>query len=380
MRSRPGNGPIILAAGGTGGHMFPAEALARALLARGRAVALVTDARGQAFGDALSDVPVHRIRAATLGAGLLGKVRTVAELGLCTFLARRLLGGLDPAVVVGFGGYPSVPTMLAAQRMGVATLIHEQNAVLGRANRLLAKGARVVATSFPSVAGLAAERQVRTGNPVRPAIAALRDLAYAAPHGDTPIELLITGGSQGAQILGEIIPAAAALLAPSLKQRLRIFQQARAEQVDAVRAAYELAGIQAEVAPFFKDMPARLAACQLAVTRAGASTVAELAACGRPALLVPYPHATDDHQTANAKALAASGGAWVVPQPEFTPPSLAARLALLLESPATLAMAADASRGWGIPDAAEKLADAVLDLAPGNGAHRLTERHQGVAA
>lgn len=375
MKTRAGDGPILLAAGGTGGHMFPAEALARALIARGRAVALVTDERGAAFGDALAEVPVHRIRAATLGAGLLGKVRTVAELGWCTLLARRLLGSLAPAAVVGFGGYPSVPTMLAAQRMGVPTIIHEQNAVLGRANRLLAKNARQVATSFPAVALLTNERQQRTGNPVRPAIAALRDAPYQPPQ-DGPIELLVTGGSQGAQVLGEVVPVAASMLAGSLKHRLRVYQQARPEQVDAVRAAYLAAGIQAEVAPFFKDMPARLAACQLAITRAGASTVAELAACGRPALLVPYPHATDDHQTANAKALAASGGAWVVPQPEFSPASLAARLALLLESPATLSMAADASRGWGIPDAAEKLADAVLDLAPGNGARHI----HGVAA
>lgn len=363
--------PILLAAGGTGGHMFPAEALARELLARGRTVALVTDRRGKAFGDALPEVDVFRIHAATPSGGLAAKLRGMAELALGTLQARRLVSRLRPAAVVGFGGYPSVPAVLAARRARVPTVLHEQNAVLGRANRLLAGNARTIATSFPAVAQVRAPdagKLVRAGNPVRPAILAVRDLPYPEAAGDGPFRLLVTGGSQGARIFSDVVPAALALLPEALRRRIRLSQQARPEDLERACAALAGAGVEAEVSSFFKDMPDRLAACHLAITRAGASTIAELTAAGRPALLVPYPHAMDDHQTANAQALADAGGAWLLPQGSLTPAMLASRLESLLTMPASLTTAAAAARAWGAPDAAARLADAVLDACGGNGA------------
>jgi UDP-N-acetylglucosamine--N-acetylmuramyl-(pentapeptide) pyrophosphoryl-undecaprenol N-acetylglucosamine transferase len=356
-------GVVVLAAGGTGGHMFPAEALARALMSRGRAVALMTDSRGEAFGARLPGVALHRIRAGRVGGNVLRKVVGIAELALGTFEAGRRLRALVPSAVVGFGGYPSVPTMLAATRQKLPTVIHEQNAILGRANRLLASRVRRIATSFAEVGGLRAgdrARVVETGNPVRPGIAALRGTPYIVSRGEQPFELLVLGGSQGARILSEVVPAALARLPAELKRRLRLSQQARPEDLEAVRAAHAANAIAAEVRPFFEDVPERLARAQLAITRSGASTVAELAVLGRPAILVPYLHAADDHQTANARALEAAGAAWVMPQAEFAAEALAARLAALMTAPEALAEAARRSFALGRPDAAERLADLVL--------------------
>ncbi|WP_114394593.1 undecaprenyldiphospho-muramoylpentapeptide beta-N-acetylglucosaminyltransferase [Oleisolibacter albus] len=355
--------PIVLAAGGTGGHMFPAEALARELLARGRRVVLVTDIRGKAFGDALPDVPVERIRAATAAPGLTGKLRMVVELVAGTAQARGLMRSLDPAAVVGFGGYPSVPTVFAAQQRGIPTILHEQNAVLGRANRLMVRRAGLICTSFPEVKGLGTadgRRIVRTGNPVRADILALRDCPYPAPTAHGAVTLLVTGGSQGAAVFGEVVPRAVALLPEDLRLRLKLVQQARTENIETARSAYITMGVQAELAPFFRDMPARLAGCHLMIGRSGAGTVAELAVAGRPSILVPYPHAMDDHQTANARALAGAGGARLLPQSEMSPESLSALLAALLADPATLSSMAKAAFAWSMPDAAQRLADAVL--------------------
>jgi UDP-N-acetylglucosamine--N-acetylmuramyl-(pentapeptide) pyrophosphoryl-undecaprenol N-acetylglucosamine transferase len=363
--------PILLAAGGTGGHMFPAEALARELLGRGRRVALVTDRRGKAFGDALPEVEVFRIHASAPAGSIVARLRGVAELALGTLQAQRLVSRLRPAAVVGFGGYPSVPAVLAAQRSRLPTVLHEQNAVLGRANRLLAGNARVIVTSFPAVSQIRpsdAGKLVHAGNPVRPAILAVRGLPYPEADGDGPLSLLVTGGSQGARVFSEVVPAALALLPEALRRRIRLSQQARPEDLERARAALASAGIEAEVSSFFKDMPERLAACHLAITRAGASTIAELTVAGRPALLVPYPHAMDDHQTANAQALADAGGAWLLPQGSLTPAVLASRLEALLTMPASLITAAAAARAWGAPDAASRLADAVLEACDGNGA------------
>lgn len=359
-------GLVILAAGGTGGHIFPAEALARALLARRWRVALVTDRRGQAFGERLPDAELHRIRAGRFGGGLVNNVVGIAELALGTLEAGRLLRQLRPRAAVGFGGYPSVPTMLAAARQGLASVLHEQNAVLGRANRLLASRVRCIATSFATVAGLPEAGHIRTvvtGNPVRSAIAARRGAAYAAPGADGPVRLLVLGGSQGARVLSDVVPAALAALPAPLRRRLRVVQQARPEDLDAVRRAYAASAIDAELAAFFEDVPARLAAAHLVIARSGASTAAELTAIGRPALLVPYPHAADDHQTANARALAGAGAAWVVPQPDFTAAALAGQLAALLDAPGALAAAAAAAHALGRPDAAERLADLVIGVA-----------------
>lgn len=360
--------PIVLAAGGTGGHMFPAEALARALMARGQTPILVTDPRGKAFGDSLPDVRVERIRASNGAASLLGKARMAIDLVLGTAQARSLLRGLNPTVVVGFGGYPSVPTVFAAQSTGIPTLLHEQNAVLGRANRLLIGKAARICTSFPEVKGLGpadGKRIIRTGNPVRPDILALRDAPYPAPVPGGPVNLLITGGSQGASIFGEVVPRAIEMLPEDLRYRLKIVQQARPENIEVARKAYYEMGIDCELATFFKDMPHRLAGCHLMVARSGAGTVAELTVVGRPSILVPYQYAMDDHQTANAKSVEAVGGAWVVPQTEFSPAVLADKLMGLLADPSQLTRAATAAAAWAIPEAAEKLADAVLDLANG---------------
>jgi UDP-N-acetylglucosamine--N-acetylmuramyl-(pentapeptide) pyrophosphoryl-undecaprenol N-acetylglucosamine transferase len=358
--------PIVLAAGGTGGHMFPAEALARTLLARGERVVLVTDRRGQAFDEKLPEVVTHRIRAATPSRGTLGRVRAAAELFAGFWQARRLLRRVRPAAVVGFGSYASVPTVIAAGRLGIPVALHEQNAVLGRANRLLAGRARVIATSFPARHGLKeADRAkaVATGMPVRPAIAAVSGSPYTPPRPGGPIELLITGGSQGAHVFAGLVPAALASLREELRTRLRVAQQCRPEDLEAVRAAYAGTGIEHELATFFTDVPHRLVRAHLVIARAGASTVAELAAVGRPAILVPYPFAMDDHQSANAGTLADADGAWLQPQATMTPQTLARMVECLLDAPDTLARAAAAAWAFGRGDAAGHLADVVQDLA-----------------
>ncbi|MGE0744348.1 MAG: undecaprenyldiphospho-muramoylpentapeptide beta-N-acetylglucosaminyltransferase [Rhodospirillales bacterium] len=362
---------IVLAAGGTGGHVFPAQALAAALLARGHRLALVTDRRGHAYGDALGTIETHRIAAARIDGGVAGKLRGAVELGCGYFQARRLLADLAPRAVVGFGGYPSVPVMLAAGRAGLPTLIHEQNAVLGRANRLLAGRVTRIAISFAAVSGLRpqdAAKTVLTGAPVRPEIAALASRPWPAFEGT--LRVLVLGGSQGARVLSEVIPHAVARLAAELRARLSIAQQCRPEDIEAARAVYAGCGADVELATFFDDVPHRLAATHLFIGRAGASTCAEVTAAGRPAILVPYLHATDDHQTANARQIEAAGAAWVMPQGAFTAEALAARLEALLADPAALAAAAERSRAIGKPDAAARLADAVEALAGGNGAAR----------
>jgi UDP-N-acetylglucosamine--N-acetylmuramyl-(pentapeptide) pyrophosphoryl-undecaprenol N-acetylglucosamine transferase len=360
------NPVFALAAGGTGGHLFPAEAVARLLVARGGTVHLLTDRRADAFAASVPGVTIDLVRAGRFGGGPLHAAYGLAELALGVVQARRLLRRLAPAAVVGFGGYPSVPTMLAAAQLGLPTLIHEQNVVLGRANRLLAPRARCIATGFAAVQGLRPAdhgRAVHTGNPVRSAIQAVGATPYV-PAEDM-IELLVVGGSQGARIFGEIVPPALASLPAGLRARLRVSQQARSEDKDTVAAQYRALAIDAEIESFFGDMPARLQRAHLVICRAGASTIAELAAAGRPAIFVPYPHAMDDHQTANASEFSAAGGGWTVKQAEFSPPALAARLTALLNDPAALAVAASAARHFARDDAAEHLADLVQGLVPG---------------
>jgi UDP-N-acetylglucosamine--N-acetylmuramyl-(pentapeptide) pyrophosphoryl-undecaprenol N-acetylglucosamine transferase len=352
---------VVLAAGGTGGHIFPAEALAGALIARGIRVALLTDQRGQAFSETLPSVEVHRIRASRLPRYALDRLRAVIEMGLGGLEARKLLRGLGPSVVVGFGGYPSIPTVFAASLAKIPIVLHEQNALLGRANRRLASRAQAIATAFATVKYMpATARTVLTGNPVRPAVLAVRDVPYAEPAADGPLSILVTGGSQGARIFSEVLPAAMALLPPELKARVKVVQQCRPEDIEAVTAEYRAAGVDAELSTFFNDVAARLSACHLAITRAGASTVAELGVAGRPAILVPYPFATDDHQTSNAEAFAQSGGAWVVSQRILTPKLLADRIAGLAAHPDTLARAAEAAREEGRPEAADSFAELVI--------------------
>jgi UDP-N-acetylglucosamine--N-acetylmuramyl-(pentapeptide) pyrophosphoryl-undecaprenol N-acetylglucosamine transferase len=367
----PTTRPIVLAAGGTGGHMFPAEALAGELITRGHRVALVTDRRGGGFGDRMTAVETHRISAGGLaGGGVLRRAQGVMQLGAGLLQARRLLSRLAPAAAVGFGGYASVPTMLAASFAGIPTVLHEQNAVLGRANRLLSKRVTRIAAAFADFGTeLPAERIVLTGNPVRPAIAALGSEPYPRIARGDSLRLLVVGGSQGARVFSRLVPAAIGLLPEELRRSLRIMQQCRAEDLDTARNSYQLLAADVDLASFFADMPERLRAAHLVIARAGASTVAELAAAGRPAILIPYPFATDDHQTANAKAMSAAGAAWLMPEATTEPATLAERLVTLLQRPETLAAAADAAHRLGRRDAAKRLADLVTSLIRGNGNH-----------
>ena len=359
-------GAVVIAAGGTGGHIYPAQALARALRARGHAPAFITDRRGETFGGDLADVPCHTVRASGIaGRGWLGVLGGVFDLALGTIQAWRLLRRLAPRLTVGFGGYASVPPLFAAAKQGRATLIHEANAVLGRANRLLAPHVGAIATSFGETQGLS--RRVRdlvveTGNPVRPNIVAAREAAYAPLEAGQPLRLLVLGGSLGATVMSRVVAPALCGLSEELRARLSVTQQCRSEDLEAVRAAYDQAGIAAELAPFFDGMPDRLAEAHLVICRAGASTVAEVTVVGRPALLVPYPHATDDHQTANAEALVRAGGGWILPEPGFTTESLTAMIEQFIAAPELLTKAAEKSRALGRPDAAERLADLAEQL------------------
>ncbi len=358
---------IVLAAGGTGGHIFPAIAVAEELLARGYRVSLVTDKRGKGFGDRLDDVAVYRISASGVGGGVVAKLRGAASIGVGILQARRLFARLKPACVVGFGGYPSVPTMVAATSRGLPTVIHEQNAVLGRANRLVAPKVRVIATSFPDTDGISerdAAKAILTGNPVRSAFGEVRERAYPpiGPNGEG-VKLLVLGGSQGARVLSDIVPAAIAGMPPALRSRFSITQQCRPEDLDRVRAVYDGVGVNATLADFFDDVPDRLAAAHIVISRSGASTVAELAEAGRPAILVPYPHATDDHQTANARAMETLGGAWPIPESGFTAESLTIKLENFVNFPQKLVDAADAMKRAGGLNAAAALADRIGQLA-----------------
>jgi UDP-N-acetylglucosamine--N-acetylmuramyl-(pentapeptide) pyrophosphoryl-undecaprenol N-acetylglucosamine transferase len=327
----------------------------------------LSDARADAFAGPLAGVHVHRVRTGRLGGGPIRDARALAELAAGAMQAGRLLRRLSPAGVIGFGGYPSVPTMLAAAFLGLPTVIHEQNAVLGRANRLLASRMRYIATGFPSIDGLRPADRARatcTGNPVRPAVLAAGEAGYLPPPARGPIELLVLGGSQGARIFSEIVPPALAALPAPLRTALRVSHQARAEDLAAAARRYAEAGVAAELDSFFADVPRRLGRAHLVISRAGASTVAELAAVGRPALLVPYPYAADDHQTANARAFAQAGGGWVVPQADLAPGMLAGCLGQLFADGASLTAAAQRASRFGRGDAARRLALLALALEP----------------
>jgi UDP-N-acetylglucosamine--N-acetylmuramyl-(pentapeptide) pyrophosphoryl-undecaprenol N-acetylglucosamine transferase len=355
---------VLLAAGGTGGHLFPAEALADALAKRGMTVDLATDKRAERYGGKFPARDIHVIPSATLrGRDPLSLARTSAILGFGLVRAFSLLGKLRPAAVVGFGGYPTIPPVLAATWRHIPSLIHEQNAVMGRANRLLAPRVSAIATSFAGVVdddAALARKAVRTGNPVRPAVIAAAATPYAAPDPAGPLQLLVFGGSQGAKVMADIVPGAIERLEPHLQIRLVVVQQAREEDLPRVRAAYARLQIKAEVAPFFSDLPARIAAAHLVVSRSGASTVAELAAIGRPAILVPLPHALDQDQAANAAVLERAGAALCLRQEEFTPDRLAADITQLATAPQKLVAMAAAARSQGSTGAAERLADLVI--------------------
>jgi UDP-N-acetylglucosamine--N-acetylmuramyl-(pentapeptide) pyrophosphoryl-undecaprenol N-acetylglucosamine transferase len=358
--------PVLVAAGGTGGHLFPAEALSAALSRRGIAIELATDTRALKYGGTFPARAVHRVAAATpTGGSLLSKAFAALVLARGTLTARGLVGKLRPLCVVGFGGYPSVPPVLAATLLGVPALLHEQNAVLGRANRFLAGRVDAIATGFPLLSGVDERlraKAVHTGNPVRPAVIEAARIAFPA-FTDGRLRLLVTGGSQGARIFSDVVPAALELLAPDLRARINLAQQVREEDEARVRDIYRRLQVVADVAPFFADLPARMAGSHLVVARAGASTVSELAVVGRPAILVPFPFAVDQDQAANAAQLAAAGAAEVVRQADFSPQWLAHRLSELTADMAILKGRADAARSAAVPDAADRLADLVMRIA-----------------
>lgn len=357
---------VLLAAGGTGGHVFPAEALAGELMNRGFRLGLVTDKRGKAYGGALGALETHRILAGGLaGKSVLARLKSVFELGVGTWQAWRLIASLKPAAVVGFGGYASVPTMLAATFAKAPTAIHEQNALLGRANRLLAGRVDVIATSFLETRGIpeSAKGKARlTGMPVRAGVAAQAGAPYPACEGDGRLGILVLGGSQGAKVLSDVVPAALAKLPDAIKARLDVTQQCREEDLPAVKSAYGQSGLRAYLASFIDDVPQRLAGAHLMISRAGASSVAEALVVGRPAILVPYPHAADDHQSFNAQAVDHAGAGWIMPQNTFSAETLAERLASLLSLPAVLEKAARCAHDLGRADAAQRLADLVAAL------------------
>lgn len=360
------NAPLVLlAAGGTGGHLFPAEALAVMLAKRGLTVDLATDARAAHFK--FPARAVHLIPSATLrGRNPLALARTAALLALGTAKAWRLIGQLRPSIVVGFGGYPTVPPLWAAALRGVPTVLHEQNGVMGRANRLLAPRVTAIATSFPTLTRLDPGLQGKitfTGNPVRPPVIEAARAPYAAPASRGKLRLLVFGGSQGAHVMADIVPAAIERMPPDMRARLAVVQQARSEDLDGVRGIYSRLGVEAEAAPFFADLPARMAAAHLVISRSGASTVAELSAIGRPAILVPLPHALDQDQFANAGVLAAAGGAIRIEQRDFSPDRLAAEIGRLAGDPQQLARMAQAAKSAGTIDAADRLADLVMTVA-----------------
>lgn len=360
---------IMLCAGGTGGHMFPALALAKDLQSRECKVVMVTDNRALKFvGDDHPDMDVHVIASSTLPAGLMGKVKGLLALGRGYLQSRYLINKYKPGLVVGFGGYPSLPPMVAAQRQDILTVIHEQNAVLGRANAYLAPKADRIALSLPDLSSLEeadAIRAVVTGNPVRAEIAELYANPYNAPDDHSPFQIFIMGGSLGAKVMAQYVPDALALLPEDLRVRVTVVQQCHEEDSPAIREKYIEAGISATLKPFFDNVPELFRKTQLVIARSGASTVAELAVAGIPAIYIPYPHHADQQQKVNAETVSNKGGAWVIEEKDLNAETLAKKVAELMRSPETLFNAADAARNCAKPEAARKLGNLVIALLKG---------------
>ena len=351
---------FVLAAGGTGGHMVPAHALAVELRSRGHGVMLITDERGARFPGLFDKVPVHILPAGRMGGGPIGWLKALRSVVAGRSEARGLYRNHRPDAVIGFGGYPAFPALLAASSMGIPSLLHEQNAVLGRVNRLLAGDAAAIGTAFDKVERMKPRHRAKAvlvGNPVREAVARLGEMPFPPFDEVAPLKILITGGSQGATVLGKVVPEGLGLLTPSLRRRLQIIQQCRADDIERVRSRYAELGIPAELMTYIEDMPDKLAEAHLVVGRAGASTIAELTAAGRPAILVPFPSATDDHQTANAREMTKAGGARTIPQTDFTDKVLARQIEAMAADPQALANAAARSLSVGRPHAARDLAD-----------------------
>lgn len=373
-------GIVMLAAGGTGGHVFPAEALAYELKARGYSVHLVTDSRAERYAGKFPAEEIHVVPSATIGSkNPIRVIKALATLWTGLRSARKLMTRLKPVAVVGFGGYPTVPPLLASTGIGVPSLLHEQNAVMGRANKALAKRVKAIAGGFlPENKGEYGDKIVMTGNPVRPAVLSAAHVAYTPSNSGEQFNLVVFGGSQGAQFFSAAVPAAICLLPNDLRSRITLTQQARVEDKDSVVESYKKLGVRADVSPFFGDMAERIAQADLVISRSGASTVSELSVIGRPSVLVPYPHALDHDQAANAAALSAAGGASVIKQADLSPNALSALLADAMNDPARLEKTAAAAKATGKPDAAKRLADLVEAIAAGESVQQFKSKNEGV--
>ncbi len=356
---------ILLAAGGTGGHLFPAESLAGELTACGVTIHLATDHRGMAYGGAFPAVARHEISAATpSGKSPRALLKALVILARGTVQSYQLVRTLKPVAVIGFGGYPSVPPMIGALLNGIPTFIHEQNGVMGRANRFVARFVKAIATGFEHPKGLTkalAAKSHYVGNPIRPLVREAMHVPYPSLEPQGAFHILITGGSQGARVMSTVVPEAIALLPADLKARLRITHQARGDDLETARRLYQAAGVDADIRAFFDDLPMRIAHAHLVIGRAGASTIAELAAIGRPSILVPLPGSLDQDQAANAESLAQRGAATVMPQKDFTPQALADRLSQAIAAPDQLTDSSRAAKSAGIADAAARFAMLIGD-------------------
>jgi UDP-N-acetylglucosamine--N-acetylmuramyl-(pentapeptide) pyrophosphoryl-undecaprenol N-acetylglucosamine transferase len=326
---------------------------------------LITDDRYKNYSGSLKQFDAHTIRTGTFAGGIFKRIKSVCNIFIGFYQSWQLLRQLKPEVVVGFGGYPSFPTMFVALKMGIKTVIHEQNSLLGHTNQVLSSKVDAMVTSFPEVIGLKKENQNKVkllGNPVRPSITSLREMPYPDLHENGTLKILVLGGSQGASVFSRIVPEAMAMLPAALRSKIRIDQQCRADDLEETRAAYAKIGVSADLASFFMDVPLRLASTHLVITRSGASTLSEVTVAGRPAIMVPYPHAKDNHQMINATALEDAGGGWVMPQDAFTATALSTRIESFLNLPSTLTEAAEKAKEAGRPNACKDLADMVQNM------------------
>ena len=357
----------VLAAGGTGGHMVPAHAVAQELMARGHRVALVTDERGAKIPGLFEDVQTHVLPAGRMSGGVSGWIKGFKAILEGRAMARRLYETFEPSAVIGFGGYPALPALLGAFAERIPTIVHEQNAVLGRVNRLVSGKVAAIATAYPDVKRLAKRHAAKVhlvGNPVRESVLDLRDEPFPIFSDESVLRILVTGGSQGATILSSVVPAGLAMLPISLRRRLQVTQQSRLEDIEAVRALYAEMEIPADLATYIDDMPTKLGWSHLVIARAGASTIAELTAAGRPAILIPLPSAMDNHQAFNVLEMVKAGGARAIDQKSFTPPELARQMQKLAMEPGALQNAAKRARSCGRPDAVKDMCDLIESFGP----------------
>jgi UDP-N-acetylglucosamine--N-acetylmuramyl-(pentapeptide) pyrophosphoryl-undecaprenol N-acetylglucosamine transferase len=357
----------VLAAGGTGGHMVPAHAVAQELMARGHRVALVTDERGTQYPGLFEDVQTHVLPAGRMAGGVKGWIAGLRQILEGRRMARQLYESFEPSAIVGFGGYPALPALLGGFAEKIPTIIHEQNAVLGRVNRLVAGKVAAIATAYPDVLRLKPRHLGKTylvGNPVREAVLALREEPFPVFSDESVLRILVTGGSQGATILSRVVPEGLGMLPISLRRRLQVTQQCRLEDIETVRTAYAEMEIPADLSTYIEDMPEKLGWAHLIIARAGASTIAELTAAGRPAILIPLPSAMDNHQAYNVREMVAAGGARAIDQSRFTAAELAKQMQKLAMEPGALVNAADRAKSCGRPDAAKDLADLIESFGP----------------